>query len=63
MEDHDPRRRGFKAIRLGWTPTSEDQFIFCEECRQWFDLRELEQVLYHMKDGHSTPRLVSDAKP
>jgi hypothetical protein len=37
----------------GWTPQGDgDHYAHCETCRQWFDVRQLEAVLYHEKPEH-----------
>jgi hypothetical protein len=36
----------------GWTPASEqDHFMKCPGCGQWFDVRDLGQVLAHVHDA------------
>jgi hypothetical protein len=37
----------------GWTPQGDgDHYAYCQTCRQWFDVRELEAVLYHDAPDH-----------
>jgi hypothetical protein len=52
--------RAIKGKPHGWTPQGEgDHYAYCKPCRQWFDVREVEAVLYHEKPGH--PPVIPDA--
>lgn len=52
MTDDKPGK-GIKGEIVGPEPKDErEHFIKCPECGQYFDCRELEQVLHHAEPGH-----------
>jgi hypothetical protein len=46
--------RAIKKKPRGWTRQGEGDhhYAYCKSCRQWFDVRELEALLYHERPDH-----------
>jgi hypothetical protein len=45
-----------KGIRIGQPVKKEsDQFMKCEACDEYFDMRELGDIGYHMREIHKPP--------